>query len=334
MSTFQFLVSSVPTTLCISNPSHRFETLSFFREIETKLYAENVRIHIDLSGVKQFTAEASLFFFATISNAKLRLNDPKVVQFTWPQKVNNPQGHKAIIATGLAAALLANSVSDLDQLTIDERFFQSSVDPEKQLISTRAFLLKNMDKPLNENQFGLLTAAIGEAMINVKHHAYELDQSLELKSYLGGSRWWQCSWYHPDWDALFFIICDLGCGVIDSYKSSHSDISTHKTEPDILREAFSEGFSRFIDQGRGNGSEDIKRPITEGQGMNDVKYEKLRVFSGYSQYEYTIQNGKPIIKCNTVSSIISNDLSKASSLLPGTIIEWCLIPERTKLTIE
>lgn len=328
MSTFQFPVSSVPEIISISDPKNRLETLTFFGQITSKLNDKKMRIHIDLSGVKRITAEASLYLFALISSAKLCLNDSKIVQFTWPQKANNPDGHSAIVATGLSTALLTNTISDLDKLRTDERFFQSSVDPETQLISTREFLLKNMDNPLNANQLSLLTTAIGEAMINVKHHAYELGESVELKSYHGGSRWWQCSWYHPEIDALFFIICDLGCGVIDSYKSTHCCLQ--EPEPNILKEAFSEGFSRFIDQGRGNGSEDIKRPISEIETAKDIKYEKLRIISGYSQYEYTVRDNTPMIKCEKIYSPSPElgTVSKATSYLRGTIVEWFLFPKR------
>ncbi|MGO2334312.1 hypothetical protein [Providencia sp.] len=326
MSIYQFSTSLVPETLCINNPDHRLATLVFFGNIQTKLCDEKLKIHIDLSEVKMATAAASLLFFAIISEAKLRLNDPKAVRFTWPQKAKNIDGHKVIVATGLSSALLANSISELDKLTIEERYFQSSVDPETQLVSSRQFLIKNMDNPLNENQFALLTAAIGEAMINVRHHAYELEGWQGKKVYLGGSRWWQCSWYDQKQDALYFIICDLGCGVVESYKSSH--LEKVMTEFDMLNEAFCEGFSRFIDQGRGNGSEDIKRPIIEEKSMHDVKFEQLLVLSGYSQYEYSIQNNKPRVLSHEVTSSIPGTLSKATSFLPGTIVEWCLIPER------
>ncbi|MGO2344417.1 MAG: hypothetical protein ACTH64_01420, partial [Providencia sp.] len=118
----------------------------------------------------------------------------------------------------------------------------------------------------------------------------------------------------------------LGCGVVESYKSSH--LEKVMTEFDMLNEAFCEGFSRFIDQGRGNGSEDIKRPIIEEKSMHDVKFEQLLVLSGYSQYEYSIQNNKPRVLSHEVTSSIPGTLSKATSFLPGTIVEWCLIPER------
>lgn len=315
MILYHFTPSDVPETLCIYSHEHRLSTLQFFNSIQERLYDDGFKVHINLSEVKVATAAASLLFFAIISRAKLNLRNGKIIQFTWPVKSKNLEGHRYIVATGLSTALQANTISELDDLSKQKRFFQSAVDPEMQLQSTRSFLLDNMNNPLNENQIELLTAAIGEAMINVRHHAYEIGNWREHKGYLGGARWWQCSWYNDEQDALYFIICDLGCGVVESYKDSHPEAAVLMNEDNILNDAFCEGYSRFINQGRGNGSEDIKRPIEESG--NDIKYENLLVLTGNSRYKYSIQDNKPAIICQ-----------KVSSFLPGTIIEWCLIPER------
>ncbi|MEY0595850.1 hypothetical protein AB7309_21210 [Providencia manganoxydans] len=315
MRVYDFSPDLVPETLCIYSHEHRLNTLKFFNNIQDEIHKENVKVHINLSEVKRATAAASLLFFAIITRAKLNFNDGKKVRFTWPIKAKNPNGHGYIVATGLSAALQASSISDLDDLTKNKRYFQSSVDPEEQLQSTRNFLLQNMNNPLNESQIELLTAAIGEAMINVRHHAYEIGDWERHKEYLGGARWWQCSWYNDEQDALYFIICDLGCGVVESYKDSHPNAEFEMGEEQILECAFSEGYSRFINQGRGNGSEDIKRPIEESK--NEFKYENLLVLTNNSRYKYSIKQNKPSIDCH-----------KFSSFLPGTIIEWCLIPER------
>ncbi|WP_337228459.1 hypothetical protein [Proteus faecis] len=305
----------VPSVICIYKVQYKNETLKFFNKIERLLYEENKRIQIDLSKVEKTTAMASVLFFAIINRAQITLNDSKIVQFIWPQKSKNFTGHQNIIATGLSKALLAGSFKDLDYLTRDRRLFQSSIIPDLQLMETRQLLLDMMQtNPLSEEQIYLLSAAIGEAMINVKHHAYELDAK-SSKEFLGGSRWWQCSWYDVNKDALHFIICDLGCGISRSYKNCNQ-LDKIDNENEVVKEALSEGFSRFINQGRGNGSEDIKRPIEH----SCIKSDFLLIYTGNVKYTYYKEENEPEICCTNVKEF-----------MPGTIVEWCMVPERSKI---
>ena len=74
-----------------------------------------------------------------------------------------------------------------------------------------------------------------------------------------------------------------------------------------MTEAFTEGKSRFDDnQGRGNGSENIKQAISQ-----NLETENLLVFSGGVKYEHNITLLEP--------KVANIDIS-----FSGTLIEWTL----------
>lgn len=309
---YKFSSEDVPKVLSIypdKDSSIKSNTLLFFQQIEIKVYKENERLLIDLSMVEKVTAMAAVLFFAIVNRAQLTLKDSKVIQFIWPSKEHNIKGHQNIIRSGLSSALQAGTFERLVKLTEQQRYFQSSVIPDQQLIQTRKLLIDKIEPPLNDVQLSLLSGAIGEAMINVKHHAYKFDMK-NSEQHLGGSRWWQCSWYNEAKDELHFIICDLGCGINNSYTHNLTPIEKELSrEVDNVKEALTEGFSRFIDEGRGNGSEDIKRPIEN----SCIKSDLLFIYTGYVVYFYRKKDNEPKILCERVSQFI-----------PGTIIEWCM----------
>ncbi|CQH63971.1 hypothetical protein ACLIXB_003688 [Yersinia enterocolitica] len=303
-----------PDYLCIYHEKHREKTLLFLNDIDTRVIIEHKSVVIDLQNVIYASAAASLLFFAIVNRAQLLVGDKQVVRFIFPKKNLNTIGHRYIVSTGLSKALLANSADKLEELIDEDRYFQSGVNPNKHLQSTTLMLDKTAE--FTFEQFYLLSMGIGEAMLNVSHHAYEtvdeIDFSDQIKA-LGGRRWWQCAWFDKDKDKAVFIICDLGLGIAKSY-TSLQQYSEIPDETFLVKEALSCGRSRFAGSGRGNGSEDIKRPVGEGC----TQKETLLVLSGNSQYYYTSADTEPM--CYRLKEHI-----------PGTLVEWTLVPRRIAL---
>ncbi len=163
------------------------------------------------------------------------------------------------MSTGLAKALLANNLDKLNALVAQKRYFQSSVDPEEALATTMQMLKEKA--LLDIDQETMLMMGINEAMLNVKNHAYETPELQIITEMMGGKRWWQCSWFDPKGDRVVFIICDLGMGIATSY-TNENWIAQHSLYSNrTVVEALTSGNSRYRKPGRGNGSEDIKRPV-------------------------------------------------------------------------
>lgn len=296
---------SAPKTLCIYSDDHRAITLAFFNEIQQQSLFFGKRLLVDLSEIEFASAAASTLMFAVVNKAQLIRGDANSIKFIMPSKKLNPEGHGWIVGTGLSKALLAGSTDRLSALTENEQFFQSAVKPYEHYQKTVTMLDKQAD--LSFNQFLTLSSAISEAMLNVSHHAYKNDGYDGFIKAMQGERWWQCAWFNPVRDEVVFIICDLGIGIGMSYRSGN-EVPLYSSESDWVLSAYSYGGTRFANASeRGNGSEDIKRPI----GVSDFDNESLLVFSGKSKYKYTSEDEGAV--CSTIPEHI-----------PGTIVQWSL----------
>ena len=298
---------TAPPKLCIYSEDSRASTLNFLNFIDHHVILQNSDLTVDLSMVKDATAAASVLLFAIVNRAQFFAKNSKVIRFIWPKKDSNSEGHRWIVATGLSKALVARDIGKLEVLTKEGQYFQSSVQPYEHLIATVAMLQKSA--VLNEPQLDLLTTAISEAMLNVLHHAYEDDDFNDQLQILKGKRWWQCAWFDENTNAVVFIICDLGLGICKSYENGK--VINSLDQPKLVFEALSLGNSRYRGSGRGNGSEDIKRPI----GAGCAESETLLVFTGHTRYIYNSFDDVP--SCEYVKEYI-----------PGTLVEWSLVPRR------
>jgi hypothetical protein len=297
--------SKAPSHICIYSDEHRSKTLSFLNEIHQQALFYEKKILVDLTEVKFASAAASTLMFAIVNRAQLVRGDANSIRFILPSKGTNPTGHLWIVGTGLSKALLSGSLDRLAGLSKNEQYFQSAVKPHEHYQKTVTMLDNQAD--LSLNQFLTLSSAISEAMLNVSHHAYKNDSNLGFVQAMGGERWWQCAWFNPVRDEVVFIICDLGIGIGESYKSGH-DVPIYSSESDWVLKAYSYGGTRFANSSeRGNGSEDIKRPI----GVIDLDNESLLVFSGKSKYKYTSEDEEAV--CSTIPEHI-----------PGTLVQWSL----------
>ncbi|HEJ9180344.1 hypothetical protein I5Q47_15620 [Serratia marcescens] len=301
-------VIQAPSRLCVYSNADRSGTLNFLNLIDAIVLKQHRNVTLDLSKVSFASAAASVLFFAIVSRAQFLLEDANYIRFKWPKKEDNPEGHRWIMGTGLAVALLAGNEEKLAKLTKEERFFQSAVEPFEHLIETVTMLQKQA--VLNPEQFSLLASAISEAMLNVSHHAYEHQDFLSQMAILGGKRWWQCAWFDPEKNAVVFIICDLGLGIHRSFGALGGDLDK-QNEVSSVQTALTLGQSRFVGLGRGNGSEDIKRPI----GTGCAESETLLVLTGHARYRYNSNDAIP--RCERLSEFI-----------PGTLVEWSLVPRR------
>ena len=93
--------------------------------------------------------------------------------------------------------------------------------------------------------------------------------------------------------------------------TSASPLFTGNDDVTSVSTALTGGQSRYVNAGRGNGSEDIKRPI----GSGCANSESLLVFTGNVKYSYNSRNEVP--KCEWIPEY-----------MPGTLIEWSLVPRR------
>lgn len=297
-----------PTKFCIYSADSRAGTLRFINSIESIGVKKNGKVTVDLSKVKYASAAASVLFFAIVNRAQFLTQDPNFIRFKWPKKEDNPEGHRWIVSTGLSRALLAGTEDKLAALTRDERYFQSAVEPYEHIVNTVLMLQKKA--VLNEHQLGLLLTAISEALLNVSHHAYEDDAFVDQLKLLKGKRWWQCAWFNPEANKVVFIVCDLGLGIFKSFLSDDDSLSM-QNEVSSVRRAMMVGESRFVGSGRGNGSEDIKRPI--GSGCEDD--ETLLILTGRARYNYNSKDMNP--RCEKIAEYI-----------PGTLLQWSLVARR------
>ena len=305
-------IEKAPLKFCINDEASRSKSLSFIGNVINKLHFSTDPLTIDLSDVKFASAAASVLLFAVINRAYFVLEGKAIPRIIQPKKDDNTEGYRWIVSTGLAKALLANNLDKLNALVAQKRYFQSSVDPEEALATTMQMLKEKA--LLDIDQETMLMMGINEAMLNVKNHAYETPELQIITEMMGGKRWWQCSWFDPKGDRVVFIICDLGMGIATSYTNEKLDSTTQFVlEQNQVVEALTSGNSRYRKPGRGNGSEDIKRPVA----MAKTRHEKLMVFTQSSLYVLDSETkGKDPV------------MSTLKPSIPGTIIHWMLAPKR------
>lgn len=297
-----------PEKFCIYRDDSREDTLKFLNQIESLGVKGCMKLTVDLSQVNFASAAASVLFFAIVNRAQLLTQDPSLIRFIWPKKDENPAGHRWIVSTGLSRALVAGTDEKLKALTRDERYFQSDVEPFQHYQDTVLMLQKKA--VLNAEQLDLLSTAISEALLNVWHHAYEHDEFDNQIDFLKGKRWWQCAWFNSEQNRVVFIVCDLGLGIFKSFTSNDDGHGT-QNEVSSIERAMLVGESRIPDSGRGNGSEDIKRPISVGIGDE----EDLLILTGHARYSYNSKDNVP--RCERLPEYI-----------PGTLLQWSLVPRR------
>ncbi|WP_210468653.1 hypothetical protein [Vibrio crassostreae] len=301
-----------PERICVYDDRTTGETYDLLKSLNNLSLAEGKLVTLDLSKVQYITAAASLLLFATINTCQLMTGNPNAIKCIFPRSDLNSEGHKYIVKTGLGRALHSGSLEKLEDLLQSKIYYQSGLNPIELLIVT----LSIFEQSLTPVQSELLISGIGEAMLNVTHHAYkkkgsktEIDPVKKDIVDSMGERWWQCAWADPESHSWTFIICDIGLGVSQTYKRELPNFGGALSEIEALKEAFSQGNSRFIGSGRGNGSEDMKRPIEVG-----AKEELLIYSSGY----------KYVYNSNMTQAVVM----PLGRYFHGTLVQWTLFSDK------
>jgi hypothetical protein len=293
-----------PKEMCIYDGGRiRKITVDFLRDLSALGGQEPILL--DLRQTERITGGAALMLFAHVNTLQLFYKSKHRVKCLFPVKKNNPKGHTAVVKTGLSRALTSGSVEDLAQLVADGVPFQSANDPDIHAQKTVSYLTSRLGLPQGHQLVLMVTAAITEAMLNVKHHAYVASVPSKVFTGVLESRWWQYAMFDEPNDRFIFLLYDLGLGVVQSYKAS-LDVDTDDVH--VFEEAMSYGFSRFRKEEpwRGNGSEDIKHPVDDASEFLLVYCDALR---------YTYRGGQPGVAT----------INQTSSKLNGNLIEWKLM---------
>lgn len=293
---------SSPNELSIYDSKLHKETLHFLADITNRCINQSQWLTIDLRKLTYIDAAASLMLFAFVNRIQLVKKRKDIIRFIFPRKDADGLGHELVVQTGLSRALSASSLDKLEELVRDETYYQSSTSHSTHLAKTKKMLTKHVQ--ITETQELMLTGAIGEAMLNVHHHAYDCAEYLHYPRLFGGNRWWQCAWFDPDRHSFVFIIYDVGQGIYCSY-TGDKNIERNSSWPSKIEEAMTEGNSRYRVSGRGNGSEDIKRPIL----CSEDDAESLLVYSGMGAYHYTSGEEQP-------------GVHMLDAFIPGTLVQW------------
>lgn len=310
------VILQAPKTICIYRPETTSSTYAFLKDINRIVLRDGNWLTIDLSKVEKITAAASVLLFATINTCQLMSDSPAVIRCIFPKNDQNVDGHRYIVKTGLSRALSSGTTEKLKDLTKSQIFYQSSDKATEILFPTLQLLTR--ETALTESQLHLLIAGISEAMLNVQHHAYKkinCDKQIDpvkldiVKSI--GERWWQCAWYDSTQEAWIFIICDIGLGVVETYSRALKHIGLSIEASTALKNAFLVGNSRFVGSGRGNGSEDMKRPVEQGAR------EQLLVYTSGYRYLYRTGMNEP-------------EITTQEDYFHGTLIQWTLYAKGEK----
>lgn len=322
-------VVTAPPVLSLYSEEDAINTLLF---IENLYKYEEQTIHIDFSHTRKITAAASLVVLAHIHY--IQLFKRNLGYFVFVCK-NSPLYKSFFIQRKYLLALKQGTTKNYQRLTELDNTYRIgyinhfSIIRKNNLQNINDFLselkLIACDKAVSQADvtaldklFKGLRTAMSEVLLNIKNHAYEDDSNVETDNssdfdIYKEKLWWQMFWYSPKNNQINFIIYDLGLGIERSYKefSTLPGYTNNKTPIDTFKEALSEGRSRFIGDGRGNGLFNIVKFAKEEDNIS------LCIFSGESAY--LMKSTKEYF----------HDLN--GSKLPGTLVEWDLVlPEWSK----
>jgi anti-sigma regulatory factor (Ser/Thr protein kinase) len=291
---------TAPTELCIYNQSVIKDTFQFFDDILIHAIRKGQLIHLDLSSVKKMMAGAALRLFSEVSAAQIATKTGEIISVTAPSE---PQLANRFVDTGLTMALKKGTVGRLQRLWKTGSDFQSGTNPADCIIPTRNLLKRNHQEPPQQ-----LITAISEAMLNTTQHAYR--EFKDVQPDLNG-RWWQyCFVTH---NVLHFLISDFGLGIPSSLRINKVMPAAapllnapQPEDKDLIAHAMKKGISRLSGQGqgRGQGSEDMKRPASRSN-------DSLLIISGNGHYLFSVSDDVPQLKTLPFS-------------IRGTFIEWSL----------
>lgn len=292
-----------PSIFSIGNDEYRIESLRFLDEIQRRVSTREMLI-LDFSQTQVAYAESTLMLFAIIFSIYRRYGK-NCIKFIYPKQTDNRSGYDYFISTRLNIALDACTDEEITMLTTENNFYQSGFIDSAD--SMRISIWEDISREeISDEQKYLLQQGISEAILNIRTHAYLKKRAFANK--IGKGRWWQCSWYQQSKRRFVFLIYDMGNGILGSYAKSDDP----RSKEEILKEAMTTGFSRYVNKKRGKGTEDIKRVINHSQA---VENENVTVYTDNLIYQYYYENGKDTVHCVELAS---------KQTVTGTLVSWSL----------
>lgn len=284
----------------IYNNNDQTLTVNFCSAIAYAIYSAGVKIKLDLSNLKEITAASSVLLFAEVNRWQLVYGGDIIVIVLPEDKI----ARKTFLRSQLWEAIKPGAEAKSSRLTEYGFPFSTNNDYGVHILKTLEGL--ELDKIPNES-IEHFRRGCSEAILNVKNHAYQTDTDI-------GRRWWQLCYHNTEQRKIYLIVHDRGMGIPKTLKNNPklsnnlpllSQPSASINHGELINLSMKRGISRHYDDPvRGQGSEDIKRPVqlvSEGTA-------KLEVWSSKGQWRFL--NGSVPQYCDRTVAI------------PGTIVEW------------
>ncbi|WP_433690446.1 hypothetical protein [Pseudomonas monteilii] len=293
------VVIAAPARVCLYTPDDYAETLRFFDEFDRAILVDFKYVELDFSDLESITAAAALVLFAKVTRCQCCIPSGK---FRFPGEVitvklpSNKVVKDLFVHTGLWAALRPGGIKKLDKLWADwDNPYKTGNDAASELLDVISHL---------QSQFKILprkiVSALQESYLNIAHHAYELfKKNGEVMHPFMAGRWWQYARRNPKTNKITIVIYDMGGGI----PASISDGNQMVSDCESIKYAMQTGVTRLNIQGRGQGFDNIKRPIDVNAAA-----EYLVVYSARGQVIY--RQGAAITERNHGRHV------------GGTLIEW------------
>lgn len=294
-------VALAPENICIYRNELLPDTMQFFHDID-QYHRDYQAIIVDFAKCKSISAAAAVITFAKITRCQLTADHIGQALGHQGIKINLPEDKKAknlFRQTGFYDAIKPGGINKLDRLWKDiHNPFKTSNSTENDISD----LLKHLKNRLGKIPEKLMSA-LSEGYLNIDHHAYHQNVINDLQG-----RWWQYTSSVKIDGTFSVVLYDMGVGIPFSIRPKYIAQGHRYGHMDnvVIEYAMVRGHTRYdINQGRGNGFSNIKKPMDINQ---EAKY--LLVASGKGAVKYKSQE--------IVSSELVTDYGYG-----GTLIEWC-----------
>jgi len=274
--------------------------MNFLTEIDS-FHIKPRPVVIDFSNCRNISAAAAVMTFAKITRCQILADSHYEGVSHQSIRIILPEdkiAKKLFTSSGMFNAIKPGGMKKLEKLWDDmANPFKTSNDSRGELTN----IIKHLRKTLGKVP-GRLVAALGEAGLNIRHHAYRDDTHTDIDG-----RWWLYILHSPQRKTVSVVIYDAGVGIPYSIRDKYFSEGGAPHTPDnkFIEYAMTQGKTRHSnDEGRGNGFTNIKQPMD----MN-ASAKHLLVCSGRGIVKYKNQK------------IASSDCMSNSNF-GGTLVEW------------
>ena len=258
---------------------------------------------LDFSQTEEITSAAALALVAHINHIQRKRNNKGCFVFDCKR---SPVYKKLFLESKLLIALK----SGRDLMKVDSFFHSGN---RLNFAQQRKAIYRQLDEyesrlkeqigSRSEKFFSYLRTSISEVLLNIREHAYPVDVG-------GENPWWYMFW-HGDDNHIHFLVYDLGVGIARSYvdhaTKERGVFYRELQDSHILQEAWQQGMSRRIGEGRGNGLANVVL------GAEDWSESHLLILSGAAKG--LLSDGKFTAR-------------QSESIIQGNLIEWAFrLPE-------